>query len=475
MTPPIDPPHLDAADRTAIGESALAASALAVSSHAVASRSAPAEAIALPTGADTDIDEQEIHLFLLAGRLLLEHSQASAVVERSLYALATSLGREIRITIGYRDLTIFLRCGDHFEGRVSRFTPELKINMRMITEVHDVMRRLERRQTSLATAVGALEQLAEAPPRVNRWHAATMLAVAATSLAGIFGGDVACLITTAIAAALGVLLRQELARLRFNMFFLPFSAALLGALLGSVTILGGWTTTPDLCLLVPSLVLVPGVHMLNTAYDLFENHMPMALALAALSLSILGAIAFGLLLGSAATGYLLPVSGPASSISLPAAVSYAALAAAGFGVFFNVPPRLLWACVLCGVVTHAARYLGMGAGLDIAWATLLASALVGMLTSLMRARFHAPFAAIAFGAVVPLVPGALILGAASGTVQLVIAGASAPPPQLVETAVTGLHAILVLLAIAVGLLTPVALVRRVPRSTAESGRGSKLK
>jgi uncharacterized membrane protein YjjB (DUF3815 family) len=249
------------------------------------------------------------------------------------------------------------------------------------------------------------------------------------------------------------------------MFFLPFAAALLGALSGSLVILCGWTTTPDLCLLVPSLVLVPGVHMLNAAYDLFENHMPMALARAALSVSMLGAIAFGLLLGSTATGNHLPVSAASAPISLPAGLAFAALAAAGFGVFFNVPPRLLWACVLCGVVAHAARSIGASVGLDLAWATLLGSALVGVLTSLLRDRFNAPFAAIAFGAVVPLVPGALILRAASGTVQLVAEGAAATPQKLVETAVAGTHALFVLVAIAVGLLTPVALVRRVPRST----------
>lgn len=347
---------------------------------------------------------------------------------------------------------------------MSRFTPELKINMRMIAQVHEVIRRLELQQASLAATIDALERLAEAPPRVNRWHAAAMLSVAAASLAGIFGGDIACILTTASAAGLGVLLRQELARLRFNMFFLPFAAALLGALLGGLTILGGLTTTSDLCLLVPSLVLVPGVHMLNAAYDLFENHMPMALARAALSASMLGAIAFGLLLGSAATGNLLPVSSEGATISLPAALAFAALAAAGFGIFFNVPKHLLWACVLCGVVAHAARYLGARVGLDLAWATLLASALVGILTSLLRDRFNAPFAAIAFSAVVPLVPGALILRAASGTVQLVADGAAASPQQLVETAVAGVHALFVLVAIAVGLLTPVALVRRAPRS-----------
>jgi len=411
-----------------------------------------------------DVDEQEIHLLLLTGRLLLEYCEATPGVERTLYALAANLGREIRVTAGYRNLTIYLRCGDHFEGRVSRFTPELKINMRMITDVHDVIRRLERRQATLGETLQALERLSEAPPHANRWLAAGMLAVAAASLAGIFGGDEACAATAAGATALGVLLRQELARRRFNMFFLPFSAALLGAVLGSLVIRAGWTRTPDLCLLVPSLVLVPGVHILNAAYDLFENHMPLALARAALSLSILGAIAFGLLLGSAATGHLLAVSSPATTIPLPAALTFAALASAGFGVFFNVPVRLLWACVLCGVAGHAARDFAAAAGLDLAWATLAASATVGVLTALLRELFHAPFAAIAFGAVVPLVPGALILRAASGTIDLVAQGASAPPHLLVETAVAGIYAGLVLLAIAVGLLTPVALVRRSPRN-----------
>lgn len=392
--------------------------------------------------AAADIDEQEIHLFLLGGRLLLEYGEATPMVERTLYRVAASLGREIRITASYRDLTIFLRCGDHFEGRVSRFTPELKVDMRTITEVQDLLRRLECRQATLDATIAALEQLTDAPPPMNRWYAAAMLGMAAASLAGIFGGDGVCILSSALAAFLGVLLRQELARRHFNMFFLPFAAALLGALVGDLAILGRWTRTPDLCLLVPSLVLVPGVHLLNAAYDLFDNRMPMALARAALSTSILGAIAFGLLIG----------------------------AAAGFGAYFNVPRRLLWACVACGVVAHATRYAGIASDLGLVWSTLIASAAVGILTSLLRERFHAPFAAIAFGAVVPLVPGSLIFRAASGTFQLLGDGASASPQHLVEVSVAGLQALLVLLAIAVGLLTPVVLVRRSPPVAANPAR-----
>ncbi len=415
-----------------------------------------------PVAGATDINEQEIHLFLLAGRLLIEYSEATPRVEQTLYNLAAKLGREIRVTAGYRDLTIFLLCGDHFEGRVSRFTPELKINMRMITHVHDTIRRLTRREATLEATIEALERLAAAPLHVNRWLAASMLAVAAASLAGTFGGDRACVATVALVTGLGVLLRQELARRRFNMFFLPFAAALLGALIGGVVDNASLTTTPDVCLLVPSLVLVPGVHMLNAAYDLFENHMPIALARSALSLSIMGSIAFGLILGAAATGNLLPLQGSTATVPFAIGLALAALASAGFGIFFNVPFRLLPACVLCGVAGHAARDLGADLHLHLAWSTLLASTVVGVLTALLRQRYHAPFAAIAFGAVVPLIPGALVLRAASGTIQLVAAGAAATPLQLVETAVAGLNACLVLLAIAVGLLAPVTLIRRIP-------------
>ncbi len=46
----------------------------------------------LTTAAAADIDEQEIHLFLLAGRLLIVHSEATPRVEHTLYNLAAKLG-----------------------------------------------------------------------------------------------------------------------------------------------------------------------------------------------------------------------------------------------------------------------------------------------------------------------------------------------------------------------------------------------
>ena len=77
---------------------------------------------------------------------------------------------------------------------------------------------------------------------------------------------------------LGLLARQELGRRHFSLLALPFAAALIGAVAGGLAIRLGWTGSPELVLVVPALMVVPGPHLINGLLDLIDNHLPMSLA-----------------------------------------------------------------------------------------------------------------------------------------------------------------------------------------------------
>jgi hypothetical protein len=55
----------------------------------------------------------------------------------------------------------------------------------------------------------------------------------------------------------------------------------------------------------------------------------------------------------------------------------AAIPAVGFAMVFNVPQRALAWCALLGAIGHGSRMVMMTAGLNIEWATFIASMLVG--------------------------------------------------------------------------------------------------
>ena len=57
----------------------------------------------------------------------------------------------------------------------------------------------------------------------------------------------------------GMWLRQELGRRGFNLFFIPFAAALVSAVIAGTAVLLGVSRTPALCSVAPAMTIVPGV------------------------------------------------------------------------------------------------------------------------------------------------------------------------------------------------------------------------
>ena len=76
-------------------------------------------------------------------------------------------------------------------------------------------------------------------------------------------------------------------------------------------------------------------------------------------------------------------------------------------------------------------------------------------------RLHLPFAALAFSAVVSLMPGFFLFNAATGLVALVSIGPSAPAALLISIVTNGATAFLIILAMAFGLVLPRVLFERV--------------
>lgn len=90
------------------------------------------------------------------------------------------------------------------------------------------------------------------------------------------------------------------------------------------------------------------------------------------------------------------------------------------------------------------------------FACLLAS----VLTAPVVDRLHLPFAAVAFSAVVSLMPGFFLFNAATGPVELVSIGPAAPAALLTSIAANGATALLIITAMPFGLILPRLLYER---------------
>jgi uncharacterized membrane protein YjjB (DUF3815 family) len=107
------------------------------------------------------------------------------------------------------------------------------------------------------------------------------------------------------------------------------------------------------------------------------------------------------------------------------------------------------------MVAHASRWVMISlAGVGAPAGALAACLAVGIIVTPLADRKRLPFAAFAFASVVSLIPGVLLFRMAGGLVDLLTLGDKASFDVLRTTIADGTAAILVIPAMAFGLIVP---------------------
>jgi uncharacterized membrane protein YjjB (DUF3815 family) len=169
----------------------------------------------------------------------------------------------------------------------------------------------------------------------------------------------------------------------------------------------------------------------------------------------------GLLLGLAILGVFLPVDPTGRSVPLWQDVMAAGAAVFAFSVLFSMPLRMLAWPLAIGMLAHALRWVAISVlGMGVATGALAACLVGGAILTSVSHRRHMPFAAIGFASVVSLMPGIYIFRMASGLVQ--IAGVSPTTPALLSEIISsGMTALMIILAMSLGLIVLKMLIERV--------------
>jgi len=380
--------------------------------------------------------------------LLLEYNVRSALIARQIDRLAAHLDLHVQTLVGYRSVTLFVA-----DGCLHVSVPELRVNVAVSAEILAVIDSVCAGRIGVVEAARRLDGAVQAPPR-HRRRLSAMLALAGSALAWLLQADGGAIAVSGVSTGLGLLVRQGLARQGAGPLVLPFSAAFLGAALGAAAVMLGWTATPAQCLVVPALVLVPGPHLINGVTDMLDNYVHMGLSRLGLAAGVLAAGAAGVVLGA----WLLPESTivaaartDATRLGLPLDVALAGVAACGFGGAYNAPWRVLWISVICGMTGHGIRFAVLEQGASQAVATLCACLAIGIIAGVAADRRRLPFAAVAFAAAVPMMPGTAIYEAIAGGIRLTRRSAD---PALAASILAALFtAAFVIMAMTAGLLT----------------------
>ena len=321
--------------------------------------------------------EAALRFLQFSARLLLEYNVRSKALERRIERIAQHVGVNVQTVVGYREVTLAVADGRDLRARA----PELRINVAVSAGALHVIDELCLNRIGLDEATKSLEALERLAPRHGRWLVAVLFGLAASAIAWLLRADLGAIAVSGVSSALGLIVRQELARQSVMLFAQPFAAGLIGAALGGLAVRQGWTETPGFCLIVPALMLVPGPHLINGVHDMLENHMQTGLCRLALAMSILIATALGVALGGWLTlGPATLSTAPSEAIrmTLPLDAALAGVAACGFGAFYNAPWRVLWVSIVCGVVGHGLRYVSLD-HLSVEISTLFACLAIGLI------------------------------------------------------------------------------------------------
>ena len=404
-------------------------------------------------------------LVLAAARVLYVNGQTTDQTVAGAQQLAGALGLRTTIVPRWGELQLQSEDGDAKLTSVAAAAPT-GVHMTRVAAMDRTIEDLDAGRLAPARAMEAIRQISQAPP-LPTWLFALAAGAGAVALAVIFGLrhlDSAALIFASGSA--GGVLRRQLAKYSTNVYLQPFAAALLAGVIGGLAVRWGLSSPLRLIAITPCLVLVPGPHLLNGALDFFQARIHLGAARLLYGGLVLVAIATGLMLGLALVGASLDVDPLGRSVPLWRDVIAAGLAAACYGIYFSMPLRMLAWPVAVGLLAHSLRWTALSDfHSSAATAALVACLFVGLVITPAARRSHLPFAAIGFASVVSIVPGIYVMRMAGGLVHL--ADGSHTTLELVSGTITdGATVILVLLAMAAGLIVPKLIIdglRKRPR------------
>ncbi|MBB2947785.1 uncharacterized membrane protein YjjP (DUF1212 family) [Actinoplanes lutulentus] len=280
--------------------------------------------------------------------------------------------------------------------------------------------------------------------------------VGAGGLAVIFGiRHWPALLAVCAAAGLGALLRRGLGRYGAGAVAQAFAAALLAGVIGAIAVRLNLSSDLRLVVVCPCMVLVPGPHLLNGALDLAAMRLRLGTTRLIYAGLILLGISAGLLIGLALGGESLPATAPGREISWWLDALAAGVVAPCYLIFYSARLRIAAWSAAVGALVHAVRWYALTVWhVNLAIGAGIACLLAGVLLIPVARRYRVPFAAVGFAAVVCLIPGVYVFRAASALAQLAFAKGDAAA-LLVTGAQDAATAVVILLAMVIGLLLPI--------------------
>ena len=396
---------------------------------------------------------QKAELILTVGQLLMENGADTAQISRDMKRVAAYMGIDndkFHLHIMYT--TLLLHLGDEHHSHTS-FRKCIKhgVNMRVISAISRLTWRALRDHYTLDEFKGEIEAVAKRP-RYPSWMTVCAAGTGCGSFGILLGCDFNAAIYTAVSAIIAKLVQMQcVERFGINHYVSLTITAFTATIIGYFAHLLP-TATPWQPLIAAAIFLVPGVPMINAVSDMLNTYLISASARIMHTLIMVGAITFGIVfaIGMADFDSFTSLATRPESNFLIFALA-AAVGAASFAIFFNLPPRLLYAAAIGGAICVCTRnFLIFELGFGSPVGTLAGAALVGVIAMEAVHWLHTPSLVLVVPAVIPLVPGVLIYRFLFAVINI----RRITVEELLTAVQSGVDALLIILAITIGAALP---------------------
>ncbi len=241
-----------------------------------------------------DIKQAEATL-LNIGTLLMSSGASTGRVRTTVNRIADALGYNIELLITNRSLMLKVidEESDHFLASLKRTSPH-GVNFRIVSGMSRMSWKVVEEKWDIPRINAEIDRLV-ALPHYPRLIILSAVALAGSSFCALFGGKGVELLVAFIATFVGLFVRQEAIKMRFNPFVSIFFAAFAASILSGLSVKLGIGSSPDLAFATSVLFLVPGVPLINSFTDMIDGNILNGIVRGIHGLIIALAIALGLL------------------------------------------------------------------------------------------------------------------------------------------------------------------------------------
>lgn len=237
-----------------------------------------------------------IDLALWAGQLLLQYGADTDRVEHTVHHIGTALGANwLDILVSPNALVVTTISGEEFRTKVRRVVT-LGVNLAIVCEINDLSHRIVSGEVDRFKARAELVRISNLRPYYNRWVILVAVGLACAGFSRLFGADWATFAVTFAASTFAMYVRQEMSRRHFNPFMVVVVTAFAAGSIASSATVFRLSPEPQHALAASVLLLVPGVHLINSLQDMLRGHMVTGLVRGFTGAVISLCIALGLLL-----------------------------------------------------------------------------------------------------------------------------------------------------------------------------------